>query len=73
MGRRVECEVEHVDILKNEHSDETQPGVEATCSRCNHVTQCFGTEERSVKRALAMLREECPENESNFYVDAEDD
>lgn len=42
-------------------------GVQATCSRCGHQTECFGTEAPSHRRALLMLREECPRGESNYY------
>lgn len=70
---KVECEVEHVDIIVDEATGRTQPGVEATCLRCDHVTQCFGTEEKSVRRALVMMRDECPNGETNFYVDANEE
>ena len=43
-------------------------GVEVTCSRCGHTTESAGTHQRSIKRCLALLREECPEGENNFYV-----
>ena len=49
-------------------------GVEATCERCNHCTESFGTSDASVRRCLALLNEECPELENNFYIpDDEDD
>jgi len=44
-------------------------GVVAICTRCDHEVESYGTSERSVKRCLALMREECPEGESNFYVD----
>lgn len=43
-------------------------GVIATCSRCSHSTESYGTSDRSIKRCLALLREECPNDESNFYA-----
>ncbi len=61
---KVACEVEEVLIDDNGRE---QPGVEVTCTRCDHVTQSFGTSEKSVKRCLVLLREECPNNENNFY------
>jgi hypothetical protein len=42
--------------------------VEAACTRCGHVTESFGTSEASIRRCLVLLREECPNGESNFYV-----
>lgn len=63
---RVDVEIEDED-LDGDHS--TVEGIVATCSRCDHQVECFGRSQRSVRRALAMLRDECPEGESNFYVD----
>jgi hypothetical protein len=47
----------------------------ATCSRCGHETESFGTSDRSIRRCLVLMREECPERESNFYIseDSDDD
>jgi len=64
---RVKCAVEEVE-LEDDYGGPVA-GVCATCSRCNHEASAYGTGEASVKRALVMLREECPEGESNFYVD----
>jgi hypothetical protein len=64
---RVLVEIEETD-LENEEGREI-PGVRATCSKCGHSTESFGTGERSKKRCLVLLREECPEGEENFYVD----
>jgi hypothetical protein len=44
-------------------------GVEATCTRCGHTTESFGTGDPSRRRCLALLREECPNEERNFYVE----
>lgn len=62
---KVTCAVEEVDLDGDYGS---VPGIEVECQRCNHVTESFGTSERSVKRCLALMREECPEDKSNFYV-----
>jgi hypothetical protein len=64
---KVECSVEEGE-LENDRGVMV-PGVQATCSRCDHVTESFGTSERSVKRCLALFREECPNGEANYYVD----
>jgi len=42
-------------------------GVMATCRRCDHATEAFGTSPASVRRCLVMLREECPMGEQNYY------
>jgi hypothetical protein len=41
--------------------------VEVVCSRCGHFTESFGTGQASIRRCLALLREECPKKERNFY------
>lgn len=63
---RVECVVEYTEIL---HKGVSVPGVVVTCGACGHAVESFGEGERSVKRCLALLREECPENEDNYYVE----
>lgn len=45
----------------------------AKCSRCGHETLSFGDGEASKLRCLVLLREECPEEEQNFYVSDRDE
>lgn len=66
---QVKCEIEEVD-LENEHGTVVE-GLRATCDRCLHETESFGTGPASQKRCLALMREECPKGERNFYVDGE--
>lgn len=63
---KVECEVEETE-LEGDHDADNIPGVCVTCNRCGHETISYGTGEASVRRCLALLREECPNGESNFY------
>ena len=42
-------------------------GVELTCEKCGHSEESFGTDEPSLLRCAALLRENCPMRESNFY------
>jgi hypothetical protein len=49
------------------------PGCVATCGECDHKEQSYGQGIASQKRCLAMLRENCPEGKSNFYVDPDSD
>jgi hypothetical protein len=65
MGRRIPCEVRSTDV-------EGVPGVEVTCTDCGNVTTSKGETDRSVRRCLALMREECPEGEDNYYVDADE-
>ena len=67
MGKRVECKVE-TDQL-DDGKGGMQPGVRVTCGRCGKTTESFGTSERSIKRCLVMLRENCDEGEENYYVE----
>jgi hypothetical protein len=43
--------------------------IKAICSRCGHATMSWGDGLPSKKRCLAMMHEECPEAENNFYVE----
>ena len=67
---KIECEVEYV-RLEND-SGRMVDGVELTCSKCGHSTQSYGTGDGSINRCLALMREECPEGERNFYVSDEE-
>lgn len=44
------------------------PGTAATCTRCGHTTESFGTSAASERRCLVLMREECPAGEANFYA-----
>ena len=61
----VPCVVREID-LENE-DDLVIDSVEVICTRCGHFTRSYGTGIASIKRSLALLREECPKNERNFY------
>jgi hypothetical protein len=63
---RVLCDVEEVTLTNDEGLD--VESVEATCSKCGHVTESFGVDSPSVRRCLALMREECPKGQWNFYV-----
>jgi len=62
---RVECTVEETE-LDGDHGP--VPSVIVTCSRCDHCTESFGTSDVSIRRCLALLNEECPLEENNFYI-----
>ena len=64
----VPCEVSVVE-LENEDGRMVD-GVEVVCSRCGHCTESFGTGEASIRRCLALMRQECPKEERNFYEEA---
>jgi hypothetical protein len=63
---RVECIIEH-DVELEADDGRTVIGVTATCTCCGSVTEAFGTSSASVRRALACMKEECPEGEDSFY------
>lgn len=62
---RVLCSVSEID-MEGDHGD--VQGICVRCNRCEHEVEVYGTSDRSVRRGLVMLREECPNDESNFYV-----
>lgn len=64
---KVQCTVEET-MLENENGYEVE-GIVATCDKCGHTTESFGTSQASIDRCLVMMRDECPRNESNFYVE----
>ena len=66
---KIECEI---DIIMLD-DDEGRPirSVRATCTACGHTAVSFGEGPRSIKRCFALLREECPMGESNWYVAAD--
>lgn len=64
---RVVCSIEET-TLENDNGREVE-GVVATCSKCDHCTESFGTSDASRRRCLVLMREECPEGEENFYVE----
>lgn len=68
---RVYCDVHQIE-LEGDYAYDV-PGVAVTCRRCGHGTESYGTSEASVRRCLALLREECPNGENNFYVITEGD
>ena len=63
---KIHCSIDET-TLTNDNGFDVE-GVTATCSRCDHSTESFGTGYASIRRCLVLLREECPEGEINFYV-----
>lgn len=58
-----------VDISECELEGDYGPvdGLCITCERCGHEVEVFGTSDASARRGGAMLREECPNGENNYY------
>ena len=67
---RTRCEVYQFDnVITGDYGREVRiPSVRAVCSRCGHTTESGGTSEASVKRCLALMREECPRGRRYFYT-----
>lgn len=61
---RISCSVSY-DEVEGEFGH--HPGVRVTCSRCQAIETAGGEHERSIKRCLVQLRENCPRDENNFY------
>lgn len=62
----VRCDVQEVELEGD--SGRERPGVRVTCERCEHTVESFGVESGSLRRCAALLREQCPRRERNFYV-----
>jgi hypothetical protein len=62
---KVRCTVEEIEL---DGDSGGIPSVSVTCSRCGHDAESYGTDEASIRRSCAILREECPRKEDNFYV-----
>jgi hypothetical protein len=69
MSRSIQVDIEEV-VLEGDHGP--VDGVRATCSECDHATEAFGTGPGSRKRCLALMREECEEDddEEHWYEDS---
>lgn len=63
---KIKCEIVYDSEINDYGTD--SPCVRAICSKCGHETMSFGDSDSSVLRCLALMREECPEGENNFYV-----
>ncbi len=68
---RIKCEIIY-DSETNDYGTDS-PCVRAICSKCGHETMSFGDSEASALRCLALMREECPEGENNFYAEDENE
>jgi hypothetical protein len=65
-GKQIQAHI-WCDLGENEEG-KLQPCTFAQCVRCGHQTMSFGDGDSSETRCLALLRDECGRNESNFYV-----
>lgn len=62
---KVGVEIHQIEL----ENDDGRPvdGLCVSCEKCGHEVEVYGTGAASAKRGAAMLHEECPEGESNFY------
>ena len=67
MKKEVEAII-RFDVAENDDGNEIECTY-AECSKCGLESFSFGTHEGSIKRCLAILNEECPNKEDNFYVE----
>jgi len=59
------CEIDEIE-LTNDNGISVE-SVQATCKRCGHTTESYGIYNESISRCLAIMREECPNSETNYY------
>lgn len=62
---KVKCSIEEI-TLDGDYGNDVE-STSATCTKCGHTTESYGTSEGSINRCLALMNEECPEGENNFY------
>jgi hypothetical protein len=62
---RVSCRVGDT-CLPGDYAD--VDGVAATCTRCGHAEEAYGTSGASVRSCLARMRGSCPRGEKNYYA-----
>lgn len=62
----VVCAIDYT-YAENESGNE-QECVVAECSECEHVEQSWGHGDKSVRRCLVLMGQNCPEGANNFYV-----
>jgi len=68
---RVHCEIEGVS-LAGDYGNSVD-GILVTCTKCQHELEAYGEQGRSVRYALATMREECPRKRRNrYYIDSEE-
>lgn len=63
---KIKCEVSS-GTEENENGYEVDC-IRVRCSKCGHEEMSYGDGDNSVKRCFALLNENCPEGENNFYV-----
>ena len=63
---KVTVEIVEADLTNGE--GKPIPGICATCGECGEQVEVFGRTERSYRRAMVMLNEECPNESSNYYT-----
>lgn len=63
----IKCEIDDVTLVNAEGY--AVKSVCATCTRCGHEEESFGTSDASVVRCLVLMRENCPGGSRHFYVE----
>ena len=66
MGNKVEVEITLTDVENDQ--GRMIPGVSARCTKCDLTVEVYGQADNSKRRACMLLKEDCPEDETNFYV-----
>lgn len=65
---RVHTEIDEVEIESDTGSGRMIDGLKITCNKCGHSVEVYGTSDASARRGAVMLKEECPNEENNYYV-----
>ena len=63
-SKSVKLIIEHAMI----ESDEGPiSGLCIECSKCEHVVEVYGREHKSIRYGAALMRQQCPLGEQNYY------
>lgn len=57
MGITKRCDIEETELVNEQ--GRSIPGVVATCQGCGAAVEAFGTTERSLKRCMVLMRNNC--------------
>ncbi len=67
--KKIPCKIEYGEDYND--YDTTTPTTTAVCGRCGHRITSWGNGDASIRRCLVLLKNECPNQENNFYVTAD--
>ena len=71
MSNRVRVSVDEIEGVDTGQGCAPCDGIRVTCMECDHSVDVAGRTDASIRRGCVMLREQCPQDETNFYYSAD--